>query len=113
MHLAKRAFATQMSETRVLQFAPKYQEPRQVWLENMDTIDEQKLGILDLHPEVFADTPRTDIIAINKRWQEKYRQVNWDHTKTQAEVRGGGKKPWPQKGLGMYLDCGTLGLYTE
>lgn len=89
-------------EARQLQFPPKYQVPRQAWLENMDTIDERKLGILDLHPEVFAVTPRIDIIAMNKRWQAVYRKINWNHTKTQPEVRGGGKKPWPQKGLGTY-----------
>ncbi|XP_072377643.1 large ribosomal subunit protein uL4m [Diabrotica undecimpunctata] len=87
-------------EPRTLAFPPKYQEPRQVWLESLDTIDERKLGILELHPDVFATNPRIDIIHQNVRWQTLYRYVSFAHTKSRFEVRGGGRKPWPQKGLG-------------
>nr|CAI5854961.1 unnamed protein product [Callosobruchus analis] len=87
-------------EPRKLLFPPKYQKPRQVWLENLDTIDEQKLGILELHPSVFASNPRIDIIHENVRWQRLYRYVSFAHTKSRFECRGGGRKPWPQKGLG-------------
>ncbi|KAF5283726.1 hypothetical protein FQA39_LY17223 [Lamprigera yunnana] len=87
-------------EPRVLQYPSKYQKPRQVWLENLDTIDEQKLGLLDLHPDIFAATPRIDVIHQNVRWQTLYRFVSFAHTKIRSEVRGGGRKPWPQKGLG-------------
>ncbi|CAF4848925.1 unnamed protein product [Pieris macdunnoughi] len=74
--------------------------PREVWIENMDTVEEKKLGLFELHPLVYAATPRIDIIQRNVTWQRKFRWVSWAHTKTRAEVRGGGKKPWPQKGLG-------------
>ncbi|KAF2890815.1 hypothetical protein ILUMI_15358, partial [Ignelater luminosus] len=84
-------------EPRQLQFPPKYQKPRQVWLENLDTIDEKKLGLLDLHPDIFAANPRVDIIHQNVRWQQLYRFVSFAHTKVRSEVRGGGRKPWPQK----------------
>ncbi|XP_050500501.1 39S ribosomal protein L4, mitochondrial [Diabrotica virgifera virgifera] len=87
-------------EPRELAFPPKYQEPRQVWLESLDTIDDKKLGILELHPDVFATNPRIDIIHQNVRWQSLYRYVSYAHTKSRFEVRGGGRKPWPQKGLG-------------
>ncbi|KAB0794348.1 hypothetical protein PPYR_11187 [Photinus pyralis] len=87
-------------EPRALQFPPKYQKPRQVWLENLDTIDERKLSLLDLHPDIFASNPRIDIIFQNVRWQSLYRFVSFAHTKVRSEVRGGGRKPWPQKGLG-------------
>lgn len=87
-------------EPRHLIFPPKYQKPRQVWLESLDTIDERKLGILELHPDIFAANPRIDIIHQNVRWQQLYRFVSYAHVKSRFEVRGGGKKPWPQKGLG-------------
>nr|XP_033336898.1 39S ribosomal protein L4, mitochondrial [Megalopta genalis] len=77
-----------------------YQKPRQIWLENLDTIERKKLGLVFLHPTVYAAAPRVDIIHENVKWQRLYRFVNYEHTKTRAEVRGGGRKPWPQKGLG-------------
>ncbi|XP_018329417.1 39S ribosomal protein L4, mitochondrial [Agrilus planipennis] len=85
---------------RELQYPFKYQVARQAWVENMDTIDEKKLGLLDLHPDVFATNPRIDILHDNVRWQTLYRYVSFAHTKTRNEVRGGGRKPWPQKGTG-------------
>ncbi|XP_032515334.2 large ribosomal subunit protein uL4m [Danaus plexippus] len=81
-------------------FPPSYTKPREVWIENLDTIEEKKVGLFELHPLVYAAAPRIDIIHKNVIWQRKYRWVSWAHTKTRAEVRGGGKKPWPQKGLG-------------
>ncbi|XP_015596059.1 39S ribosomal protein L4, mitochondrial [Cephus cinctus] len=77
-----------------------YLKRREVWLENLDTVDAKKLGLVYLHPEVYGAQPRIDIIHENARWQRMYRYVCYDHTKTRAEVRGGGRKPWPQKGTG-------------
>lgn len=88
------------NEPRKLSFPPNYREPRQAWLENMDTIDEKKIGIIDLHPEIFGDNPRIDIIQENIRWQVLYRFVSYAHAKSRFELKGGGRKPWPQKGLG-------------
>ncbi|KAJ6647794.1 39S ribosomal protein L4, mitochondrial, partial [Pseudolycoriella hygida] len=79
---------------------PKFIQPRQAWIENLDTIESRKLGLMQLHPDIFAGTPRIDVIHQNVEWQRKYRYVSFAHTKTRAEVRGGGRKPWPQKGLG-------------
>ncbi|XP_055851469.1 39S ribosomal protein L4, mitochondrial [Episyrphus balteatus] len=73
---------------------------RQAWIENTDTIEEKKLGLIELHPEVFATNPRVDVIQENIEWQRKYRYVSFAHTKVRSEVRGGGRKPWPQKGGG-------------
>ncbi|CAG9761213.1 unnamed protein product [Ceutorhynchus assimilis] len=87
-------------EPRKLLFPSNYKKPRQVWLESLDTIDERKLTILELHPEIFAANPRIDLIHQNIKWQQNYRYVSYAHTKSRFEVRGGGRKPWPQKGLG-------------
>lgn len=81
-------------------FQPKYQKPRQVWIENVDTIEEQKLGLIELHPDIFAAKPRIDVIHQNVEWQQKYRFVSFANTKVRSEKRGGGRKPWAQKGLG-------------
>lgn len=83
---------------RQLLFPSKYLKPRQVWLETLDTIDEKKLAILELHPDVFGQMPRIDVIHKNITWQRNYRYVSYAHTKIKFEVKGGGRKPWPQKG---------------
>ncbi|EDW03784.1 GH11428 [Drosophila grimshawi] len=83
------------------QFSPvNRNSARQVWIENVDAVKERKVGMMELHPDVFAAQPRVDIIQENIEWQRKYRYVSMAHTKTRAEVRGGGRKPWPQKGMG-------------
>lgn len=52
-----------------------YQKPRQVWLENLNTTEEKKLGLVILHPHIYAAAPRIDIIHQNVRWQRMYRWV--------------------------------------
>lgn len=52
-----------------------YQRPREVWLENIDTVERKKLGLVFLHPDVYAASPRIDIIQENIRWQRMYRFV--------------------------------------
>ncbi|XP_053695367.1 39S ribosomal protein L4, mitochondrial [Sabethes cyaneus] len=74
--------------------------PRSVWVENLDTVEEQKLAIRELSCEVFGATPRIDIVHQNIHWQRMIRFVSFAHSKTRNEVRGGGRKPWAQKGLG-------------
>lgn len=77
-----------------------YKEPRQIWVENMNTVDPRNVQLKTLHPEVFAAEPRIDIIHQNVKWQRNYRFVSFAHAKLRFEIRGGGRKPWPQKGLG-------------
>lgn len=52
-----------------------YQKPREVWIENLDTIKEKKLGLITLHPHIYAGAPRIDVIHQNIRWQRMYRYV--------------------------------------
>ncbi|XP_023238272.1 39S ribosomal protein L4, mitochondrial-like [Centruroides sculpturatus] len=86
--------------SRKLQYPPKYTKPRQAWVEGLDTLESVKLGTVDLHPDVFAVPPRLDMLQFNVQWQMLYRRVDWKCVRTRAEMPGGGRKPWPQKGLG-------------
>lgn len=61
--------------SRSLSFPEKFLAPRQAWVSNLDTVDEEKLGLVDLHPSVFAYKPRVDLIHSNIRWQRMYRFV--------------------------------------
>ncbi|GFS78712.1 39S ribosomal protein L4, mitochondrial [Nephila pilipes] len=86
--------------SRDLPYKPKYGEIRQAWLCNIDTVEEERLGLIDLHPSIFAVMPRLDIIWHNYNWQKKYRFVDYVTEPSRAELHGGGRKPWPQKGTG-------------
>ncbi|KAJ1519460.1 hypothetical protein ONE63_004748 [Megalurothrips usitatus] len=86
--------------SRELEFPTNDGRARKAWVENLDSVAEKKLGMVDLHPHIFAITPRLDIIWQNTRWQMNYRKVNLTQVYSRAEVRGGGRKPWQQKGLG-------------
>lgn len=75
-------------------------KPRLAWVENMDTIERRRVALVELHPDVFAVQPKLHLIHQNVQWQKKYRYVNYDFARTRAEMPGGGRKPWPQKGTG-------------
>ncbi len=50
-------------------------------------------GLLDV-------TPRRDVLHAVVVWQQAKKRRHTAHTKTRSEVRGGGAKPWRQKGTG-------------
>ncbi|XP_055495510.1 39S ribosomal protein L4, mitochondrial [Leucoraja erinacea] len=78
---------------------PSHLKPRQAWLESLQEFDE-KLGVVELHPDVFAVPPRIDILHEVAIWQKNFKRISHARVKTRAEVRGGGRKPWKQKGSG-------------
>lgn len=79
-----------------------YVAPKQAWLESIDTLEGEKLGIVDLHPDIFGASPRYDALYENIRWQLMYRKIDYRKCLTRAEVKGGGRKPWPQKKTGRH-----------
>jgi len=90
---------------RPLPFRRPDEPPVKCWLETLirakdeETLVE-RIGFVDLHPHIFAYSVRTDLLWDNVQWQKMYRQVNWEHQEDRYERKGGGRKPWPQKGTG-------------
>lgn len=60
----------------------------------------EKNGTLDLPKEMFEIPFNRDLVHQALIRQSANERVNLAHTKTRAEVRGGGRKPYKQKGTG-------------
>lgn len=60
----------------------------------------ENIGEVDLNPAIFAVKPSLHLLAEAVRVQQSNARKGLSHTKTRAEVSGGGKKPWKQKGTG-------------
>jgi large subunit ribosomal protein L4 len=57
-------------------------------------------GEVDLNPKIYEITPEVELIQQAVRIQMANGRQSISNTKTRGEVRGGGKKPWKQKGTG-------------
>ncbi|XP_007488632.1 39S ribosomal protein L4, mitochondrial isoform X2 [Monodelphis domestica] len=79
---------------------PVHRTPVQAWVESLQGYEKTRVGLADLHPDVFAVAPRLDILHDVAMWQKNFKRISYAKTKTRAEVRGGGRKPWRQKGSG-------------
>lgn len=60
----------------------------------------EKVGILEIPEKVFAEKWRPALVKQALETQLANRRKPIAHAKTRAEVRGGGRKPWRQKGTG-------------
>lgn len=59
-----------------------------------------KVSSLDLPDNIFSLSFNGDLVHQVIHSQMNNQRANTAHTKDRSEVRGGGKKPWQQKGLG-------------
>ncbi len=64
------------------------------------TLDNGSAGTAELPDEIFAITPRADIMARVVHWQLSKRRSGNHRTKGMGEVSGTTKKPYKQKGTG-------------
>ena len=64
------------------------------------TLDNGSAGTAELPDELFAVTPRADIMARVVHWQQSKRRAGTHKTKGMGEVSGTTKKPYKQKGTG-------------
>ena len=69
---------------------------------NMDVVNwkNSKVGQVNLSPEVFEKPVDKGLIQTVVRWQLAKRRQGTHSTKTKGLVRGGGAKPYRQKGTG-------------
>jgi large subunit ribosomal protein L4 len=67
---------------------------------DIKTLDNGSAGSADLPDEIFAVTPRTDIMARVVHWQLAKRRAGTHKVKGMGEVSGTTKKPYKQKGTG-------------
>jgi large subunit ribosomal protein L4 len=63
-------------------------------------INKEKVGEVALTDDIFGVEVRGDILHEVVTWQRACRRSGTACTKTRAEVSGGGRKPWRQKGTG-------------
>lgn len=64
------------------------------------TADGTETGTVELDAAIFGIEPNTAVMHQVVTAQLAARRAGTHSTKTRAEVRGGGAKPWRQKGLG-------------
>ena len=63
-------------------------------------LKKKKTGNVELKSEIFEQPVKESLLHLVVRWQLASKRAGSASTKTRGEVRGGGKKPWKQKGLG-------------
>ncbi len=62
--------------------------------------DGSQLGSIDIDEKVFGTEPNIHVMHLALKRQLSNARAGTASTKTRSEVRGGGKKPWKQKGTG-------------
>ena len=55
---------------------------------------------VELDADIFGVKPDVSLLHLAQNVHQANRRLGLAHTKTKGEVRGGGKKPWKQKGTG-------------
>ncbi len=63
-------------------------------------IEGQKVGQMDISDEVFATTVKEPLLWEAVKAQQAAKRAGTHSTKTRMHVRGGGRKPYRQKGTG-------------
>jgi len=64
------------------------------------TLEGKEVGTIELNPEVFGVTPNESLVHDTVRWQLARRRSGTHQALTRSMMRGGGKKPYKQKGTG-------------
>ena len=60
----------------------------------------KEVGSIELSPEVFGAPLMPELVHQAVRWQRAKKRSGTHSTLTRSTMKGGGKKPWKQKGTG-------------
>src|SRR5437868_4100503 len=63
-------------------------------------LNNEVVGTVELPENIFGARWNSVLVKQVLEAQLANRRIPWAHTKSRGEVRGGGKKPWRQKGTG-------------
>jgi len=63
-------------------------------------IKKEKVGEIHLKDDIFGVAVKGHVLHEVVTWQRACRRAGTASTKTRGEVKGGGRKPWRQKGTG-------------
>ncbi len=63
-------------------------------------LEKKKVGKIELPDQIFASPVKPHLFHEVTTWQLAKRRRGTADTKERSEVRGGGRKPWKQKGTG-------------
>ncbi|MEK7164336.1 MAG: 50S ribosomal protein L4, partial [Patescibacteria group bacterium] len=63
-------------------------------------LDGAETGVMELDSKVFSETGSSELFYQVVRVLQANSRTVLAHTKDRSQVRGGGKKPWAQKGTG-------------
>ena len=69
--------------------------------------EKNEVGNFDLAPEVFEVEIRPEILNLVVRYQQAAKRAGTHKAKGRSDKRGGGRKPWRQKGTGR-ARAGTI-----
>lgn len=47
----------------------------QAWVESLRGFEQERIGLAELHPDVFATTPRLDILHQVAVWQRNFKRI--------------------------------------
>nr|KAF6297630.1 mitochondrial ribosomal protein L4 [Pipistrellus kuhlii] len=65
---------------------PSHRRPVQAWVESLRGFEQERVGLAELHPDVFSTAPRLDILHQVAIWQKNFKRISYAKTKTRAEV---------------------------